>query len=147
MAAGGQNARRISQPTRRWSSIALVVVIPMIAGTMLGSGLSRTASVMMLVGLAAAEVLAIRGARLGAQSQDGVLVVRNLLTTRRVPWKDIADFEVRGRGNERGLAAVLADGRIVPLRGIEPTYWSPPSDDDLAATIDLLRSWQREAQS
>jgi hypothetical protein len=100
-------------------------------------------SLVMLIGLAPSAFF-LRLSRLEAIGDSDQLVVRNTLTTRRLPRSRIRAFEVQEATpvNEE-IRAMLADGTRVALKVTYRTTLGALSDAAFARDLSALNSWLR----
>lgn len=88
-----------------------------------------------LVGGLLAGGLAFRRTSLGAYEGEDALVIRNVLATRVLPWRDVISVKVIRDPVIPWLrvpVVILRDGRTVPVTGLRHT--GEPTDDVLSLT-------------
>jgi hypothetical protein len=103
----------------------------------------------LLVALAPLAMLVVvvalgwRWSRVEVVGSDTDLIVRNLLTTRRIPRRSIDGFRLGGSSREfpgRAIRAVLEDGSTVVLTATG--HYSAPNAGD-EARLAQLQEWMR----
>jgi PH (Pleckstrin Homology) domain-containing protein len=115
-------------PTRvgnRWANAVLAAVLAVFGLVSASGAASATVPAVVKAGLllvtAAFVVLAARALRSGASSDGTGLRIRGFLTTRRVPWADVAAVSPVSSGNATGSAScvgiALRSGTTIRARG------------------------------
>ncbi len=79
--------------------------------------------------------LLLRVARLGVGVYPRGIIIRNYLSSPRIPWGDIETFGPSGQtGVQEGLRVQLVSGRVLRCRGLTQTIIEDPSKVDTYGT-------------
>jgi hypothetical protein len=131
-----------SRPTRVASILAVVVSALFDVGVVIWAWLQAPLAGLLLAVLMILSLawLSLSLLRMGTYVREDHLVVRtNLARTIRLPWDDIEDFEIGGRGSWPDYHAVFArlrSGRVVRMYG---TTSSPYDRDNADRSLASLR--------
>jgi hypothetical protein len=133
--------------SRRWSGGVLAAVLALFAFAVPAADLLPVTKLVIGAGFFAAEFVCFRAVIMGVRADDDALVITDLLSRRRLPWDDIDDFALSGRGIERKLLVVLKNGDEVSLGAIMPAVWAPHREATLSWMELTLRRWVQSAHT
>lgn len=136
---GPRHVFRATLVQRLVGPILLVVSAMVMLSTFAGSEETREdGSITSFVGgiVVGAVVLLVISARAGADVEDDALVIRNAVTSARVPWESIDDLTVDSILGSRGVT-VRAAGRVTRLRAPRSgaLLWTDPAFDTKARVL------------